>query len=131
MPGNVQLATVTSVLPFSLSTAFTRQSKWEFVANFFSDGRNLRRSLVSSPRNTWVLSKRLTPALMGQLRTFWNQQQGGTVPFFYYDPYESNFTYDPTGSLTTGRYSVRFQGELKVTGSIPRVTVPLQLVEIV
>lgn len=130
MPGNVVAAAPTVVMPNSLCTAFQRSKTWETLSNFYSDGRHQRGALVGSERNVWVLHKRLTVALIDALELFYSQQQFGAIPFFFYDPYDSGFTYDPTGVQVGGRYTVRFEGGMVVTGTMPRVETDVTLVQV-
>ena len=75
------------------------------------------------------LAKRLTATLAIALKTFWDGQQGGLVPFFFYNTIEGPF--DATGNATLGRYTVVFRGAWSQTTGILRTDVPqLELVEV-
>ncbi len=130
MPGSIVLATPTTVFPFSLSLAYQRQKTWEVISSFFPDGSNQRSGLVASSRNTWVLTKRLTAAQMGTLRAFYAACKGPQVTFYFYDLFDANFEYDPSGVQTLGRYIARFQGGLQVTGDYPRVNAQFTIIEV-
>jgi hypothetical protein len=41
------------------------------------------------------------------LKAFWDWQQGGVIPFLFYNLAEG--TYDPSGNSTQGRYTVVFR----------------------
>jgi len=71
----------------------------------------------------------LTAALAIALKAFWDNQQGGAVPFVFYNLIEGS--YDPTGNSTQGRYTVRFQGSWSQSTGLARTDVlQLQLIEI-
>lgn len=145
MPGSLSLATVASgaILPNSLSTAFTLITDFPLLSTSYHDGtseRSLIQDGVNAPRQTriWKLSKRLTPAQLATLQTFWETVAVGPAnPFFFYDPYDvapgsaigSNF--DATGVSTQGRVTVFFRGNFSFTATIARVNLgELTLVEV-
>jgi hypothetical protein len=131
MPGNVQLAVPIGVLPKGLSTAYSRQKHWEMRTNWFPDGSHVRGSMVSSDQSTWSLSRRLVASATVELRTFYFAHQGAHIPFYFYDWYESHFSYDPTGVSGVGRYTVRFAGPFATTLDFSRSETPFTLVQVV
>ena len=73
-----------------------------------------------------------TRAASDALRDFFEARGGPTEPFYFYDPYETNpkFSWDPTGAATTGRYTVRFDGEWSQTVGPGRSDVSIELIEL-
>lgn len=130
MPGSVVLATPTTVFPNLLSSAYQRIKTFETITNTYPDATNQRSGLVASDRNTWVLTKRLNAAQMASLRSFYNACKGPQTAFYFYDPADANYQYDPTGTQTLGRYIARFQGGLQVAGAYPRVNAQLTIIQI-
>ena len=63
------------------------------------------------------------------LKTFWDGQQGGVVPFLFYNLAEG--AYDATGNSTQGRYTVVFRGSWSQTTGLLRTDVPqIEFVEV-
>ena len=87
---------------------------------------------AATSRKKWSLTKRLTPAQLAALRTFYDARNGTLEPFYFYDPYETNpkFSYDPTGAAPTGRYIVRFNTDWSQSVTPGRSDVQLELIEL-
>lgn len=132
MPGSVLNAAPSTVLPNSLCRAFARSQEYPVIENEYRNGESQRAALASNSRKRWRLGKRLTPALVQQLREFYEARKGPTEPFYFYDPYETapKFSHDPTGATTTGRYTVRFDSEWSQEVTPGRVTTEIALVEL-
>jgi phage-related protein len=132
MPGSVENAAPSTVLPWSLSTAFARSQEYPVVENEYRNGESQRSVQASNSRKRWRLAKRLTPAQLAVLRDFYDTRKGPTEPFYFYDPYETNpkFSHDPTGQAVAGRYTVRFNGEWNQSVSLGRSDVSIELVEL-
>ena len=132
MPGSVQNAVPVAVLPHSLSRAFGHAREYIVIENEYRNGESQRNRLVETSRKRWRLAKRLTAALLQQLRDFYDARKGPEEPFYFYDPYETvpKFSYDPTGSATQGRYTVRFEGAWEQSVGLGRADVEISLVEL-
>jgi hypothetical protein len=132
MPGSVQNAAPATVLPASLSRAFTRTQDYPVLENEHKNGESQRSAQTSNSRKRWRLAKRLTPTQVGELRTFYDARSGPVEPFYFYDPYETNpkFTSDPTGVATTGRYTVRFDCDWNQSCEPGRADVQIELIEL-
>jgi hypothetical protein len=132
MPGNVQLALPVGVFPFRLCKAYQRQKKYEMRVNWFPDGRQIRQAYdaIDGDQSVWSLTTRLKPTDQQTLLGFYDARKGTQVPFYFYDMDESGYVYDGTGSLTTGRYIVRFQGTFNLTYTRPRVETAFNLIQI-
>jgi hypothetical protein len=130
MPGSVSNAAPTTVLPWSLCLAFAHTREFAVLDNEYKNGESQRGKLVETSLKSWPLAKRLTPTLLATLRAFFDARKGSTEPFFFYDPWDSGFTYDATGVQTLGRYTVRFEGTWNQTVGIGRADVDISLVEL-
>ena len=132
MPGAVLNTAPSAVLPDNLCRAFARSQEYSVVENDYRNGESQRAVLATNSRKRWRLAKRLTPTLLEQFRAFYEARMGSVEPFWFYDPYETSpkFSYDPTGATTTGRYTVRFDGEWNQTAGLGRVDVSIELVEL-
>jgi phage-related protein len=132
MPGSVQNAAPATVLPNSLCRAFARSQTYPVVENEYRNGESQRAALASTSRKKWRLVKRLTPALLAELRDFYDARKGPTEPFYFYDPYDTSpkFSHDPTGVVTTGRYTVRFDCEWSQAVGPGRSDVNIELLEL-
>lgn len=132
MPGSVANASPATVMPNSLSRAFSHSRVYPIVENQYRNGESQRSALATASRKTWTLSKRLTPTQLAALRTFYDARNGSHEPFYFYDPYETNpkFSFDPTGAALTGRYTVRFNTELSQSVTPGRSDVQLELIEL-
>jgi hypothetical protein len=132
MPGSVQYATPLAVLPPSLSRAFVHEREYPVLDNEYPNGESQRSVQATNSRKRWRLLKRLTPAQLTELRDFYDARRGPTEPFYFYDPYETNprFSYDPTGQVVAGRYTVRFAGPWEQSASLSRTDLSLELIEL-
>jgi len=132
MPGSVENAAPSSVLPQSLCRAFMHERAYPLIENEYKNGESQRSVLATNSRKRWRLTKRLTPAALQTLRTFYDARNGATEPFFFYDPYDTNpkFSHDPTGQVTTGRYTVRFNSDWQQSSGPGRSDVEIELLEL-
>ena len=132
MPGSVQNAAPTTVLPFSLCKSFVHERTYPLIENEYKNGESQRSVLATNSRRRWRQAKRLTPALLVALRNFFDARNGSTEPFYFYDPYDTNpkFSYDPTGVATIGRYIVRFNGDWQQSSEPGRSDVQIELLEL-
>jgi len=132
MPGSVQNAAPATVLPQSLCRAFTHERAYPLIENEYKNGESQRSVLATNSRKRWRLTMRLTPAALQALRTFYDARNGTTEPFYFYDPYDTNpkFSYDPTGQVTTGRYTVRFNSDWQQSSGPGRSDAEIELLEL-
>lgn len=132
MPGNVQNAAPSVVLPQSLCRSFVHERAYPLIENEYKNGESQRSVLATTSRKRWRLAKRLTPSALQTLRAFYDARGGTVEPFYFYDPYETNpkFSYDPTGQATTGRYTVRFNGDWQQSSEPGRSDVQIELLEL-
>jgi len=132
MPGSVQNAAPATVLPQSLCRAFAHERAYPLVENEYRNGESQRSVEATNSRKRWRLAKRLTPALLAALRDFYDARKGPTEPFYFYDPYETNpkFSWDPTGAVVTGRYTVRFNTDWSQSVGLGSSDVEIELVEL-
>jgi phage-related protein len=132
MPGSVQNAAPTTVLPHSLCRAFVHEREYPVIDNEYRSGESQRSVQATNSRKHWRLAKRLTPAQLAALRDFYDARKGATEPFYFYDPYETNpkFSHDPAGQAVAGRYTVRFNGEWNQSVDLGRSDVNIELIEV-
>ena len=132
MPGSVENAAPSTVLPWSLSTAFARSQGYPILDNEYRNGESQRSVLASNSRKRWRLAKRLPSAQLQTLRDFYEARKGPQEPFYFYDPWDASpkFSYDPTGQATPGRYTVRFEGGWEQNVHLGLGEVSLELVEV-
>ncbi len=132
MPGNVQNAVPATVLPQSLCKSFVHERDYPLIENEYKNGESQRSVLATNSRRRWRLGKRLTPAPLQALRNFFDARNGSTEPFYFYDGYDTNpkFSYDPTGVVTVGRYTVRFNGDWQQSSGLGRSDVQIELLEL-
>ena len=129
MPGNLQNATPSGVMPYALCTAFSESREYAQLQAQYHDGTVERSQLAQTSRRTFTLSQRLTATKAAALKAFWDGQQGGVVPFFFYNLIEG--AYDPTGNSTQGRYTVVFRNNWSQTTGLAAPTYSnLQLIEV-
>lgn len=132
MPSSIAAAAPTVVMPYSLATAFQQSREYLTDENRYRNGEVQRKSMVSTSRKRWQQTKRLSTALLTELREFYQDQHGGLIEFWFYDLYETSpkFSYDDTGSATAGRYAVRFEGEFRQALGLGRHDATLAVVEV-
>jgi len=129
MPGNIQNAAPFGVMPYALCTTFAESHEFAQLQAQYHDGNTERSQLTQTSRTTFKLAQRLTAARATALKAFWDSQQGGVVPFLFYNLAEG--TYDATGNSTQGRYTVVFRGSWSQTTGLLRTDVPqIELVEV-
>ncbi len=130
MPGSVANAAPVTVLPWSLCKAFARAQEFAVVDNEYRNGESQRSYLASTSRKTWKTQRRLTPSLLETFRDFYDDRKGPLEPFYFYDPWDSDFAYDETGVETIGRYTVRFEGEWQQMCGMGRADVNIAIIEL-
>lgn len=132
MPGSVQNAAPSTVMPWNLCAAFARSQQYPALENEYAGGESQRSVLASTSRKRWRLAMRLSPARLAELRAFYEARKGPHEPFYFYDVWETNpkFSYDPTGQATQGRYAVRFEGGWEQWAGAGLADVSLELVEV-
>jgi len=134
MPNSVQNAVPNGVLPQTLCTAFTEERAFLQIQSQYHDGTAHRRQLAQTSRRTFKLAKRLASADLATLKAFYDQQQGGITPFFFYNPWDGTQTgsnYDSSSNSTVGRYTVVFRGGWQQTTALVRTNIPqLELIEV-
>jgi hypothetical protein len=130
VPGSVSNAAPTTVLPWSLCRAFVHSREYPVLENEYRNGECQRSKLANTSRKGWRMTRRLTPAALATLRAFYEARKGPQEPFFFYDPWDAEFTYDPAGVQTLGRYTVRFEGVWNQMVGMGRADVDLSLVEL-
>ena len=132
MPGSVQNAAPATVLPLSLCKSFVHERAYPLIENEYKNGESQRSVLATNSRRRWRLTKRLPPAALQTLRNFYEARNGTTEAFYFYDPYETSpkFSYDPTGVMTIGRYTVRFNSDWQQSSGPGRSDVQMELLEL-
>ena len=128
MPSSLQLAQPATVLPWSLCSSFQANYYWPVVTSeLYPDGRVQQLVQAAQPRHSWSLSKKLAYTDWATLKAFYEARKGGLEPFYFYP---ERLHYDATGVSTTGRYTVRFNGQLQMQYNFSRFLISLQLMEI-
>ena len=138
MPGNVAAAAPSGVFPQTLSILFAETFRFELLSMQYHD-TTLERALVVDGVNdpvvlrTWKLSKRLKAADFATLKTFYEGQKGGLVPFYFYDPFAADppgTNYDPTGAESVGRITAVFRGSWSDASNLARTEAGLEIAQI-
>ena len=78
MPGSVQNAVSATVLPQSLSVAFTHERAYPLIENEYKNGESQRSVQTANSRKRWRLTKRLAPGALQSLRNFYEARNGTT-----------------------------------------------------
>jgi hypothetical protein len=127
MPGVIGAAVAVATFPVNLSTKFVETHAVLANLNEYSDGSSQRKSLVLGGRRSWKLAKRLVPAEMVQLRTFWEDHTADA--FNFYNPFETipPFSRTPSGS---GLYIVRFASDWEQANGMARSDASCELIEV-
>jgi hypothetical protein len=114
---------------YALCAAFSELREYVQLQAQYHDGTTDRSQLAQTSRRTFKLAQRLTAARAIALKAFWDGQQGGVVPFLFYNLAEG--AYDATGNSTLGRYTVVFRGNWSQTTGLLRTDVPqVELAEV-
>lgn len=122
MPASVANAVAVGVLPKLICSAFSQSRSYAVLQNEYENGESQRNLQVASSQKSWHLSRPLTAAEAVELTTFYLDHKGPLIAFYMYDPYETvpQFSYDPTGTATSGRFTVHFKGSLEISLGLPR-----------
>jgi hypothetical protein len=138
MPGNVANASPSGVMPAALCTAFVESRDYAALQNQYHDGTVERSLLAETSRRTFKLAQKLNASMLATLKSFWDGQNGGLTPFFFYNPFDVTSgaqigsNYDSTGNNTVGRVTVVFRGNWNQSTGLARTDVPqIELVEVV
>lgn len=145
LTASVANAVPSGVLPQALCSAFTEVREFAALQNEYHDGTLERGQLAQTSRRTFKLSQKLSavrPSLLvlsplELLQAFWDQQDGGLTPFFFYNPFDVTSgqpigsNYDPTGNSTVGRITVVFRGNWSQSTGMARTDVPqIEMIEV-
>jgi|GEM_PF-856905 len=95
-------------MPYALCAVFSEVREYAQLQAQYLDGTNERSQLAQTSWKMFKLVRRLTAARMAAVKAFWGSQQGGVVPFLFYNLAEG--AYDPTGNSTQGQHMVVFRG---------------------
>ena len=129
MPGNIQNAAPSGVMPYALCTAFSESCEQLQLQADYHDGTTERSQLAQTSRRTFKLAQRMTAASVAALKAFWDSHQGGVVPFLFYNLAEG--AYDSAGNSTQGRYTVVFRGNWSQSTGLARTDVTqIELIEV-
>jgi len=115
---------------------FTEVREYAQLQNEYKDGTIQRSQLAQTSRRTFRASKRLSASARSALSSFFTSQNGGLIPFVFYNPFEVltgheiGSNYDATGANTQGRITVVFRGDWLETTDLCRSNVSLELVEV-
>lgn len=131
MPASVPNASVSLVMPWALCSSFGRSQIYPARRNVYRGTEQQITLEAGNSRKSWDIAQRLTPANLATMLAF-HATVGTLTPFFFYDPWDTSpkFNYDPSGTATTGRYVVRFEGPLTTDRAWPRHDLTFRLIEI-
>jgi hypothetical protein len=113
-----------------LCRAFSHAREYAVIDNEYKNGESQRSKQVATSRKNWKTTRRLTPSFLATFRSFYEARRGPLEPFYFYDPWDSGFTYDPTGVAALGRYTVRFAGTWEQMVGMGRAEVEIAMVEL-
>jgi hypothetical protein len=122
MPGNVQNAVSSGVLPWSLFTAFSESRERPVLISEYRDGSSQRTSLTSTSRLRYSISKRLIAAQMTTLRNFYLANVGKA-----FKVYRKKANQD---AGNTAYKLMRFEGAWNEEITMGRSNITIQLVEV-
>ena len=105
-------------MPYALCTAFPNRANTTNASRISPRGSPSLATRIELARSN---SGRLNGTKAAALKSFWDGQQGGVVPFVFYNLIEG--TYDPTGNSTPGRYTVAFRNNWQQTTGLARTDV--------
>lgn len=131
MPGSVQNATPTLVMPWNLAIAFQHSRQYPMISNDYSNGENQRTLLAFNSKKSWRIQQKLIPALMDVFMSFYDSVGGPHKAFYFYDVFDTSpkYSYDNTGIATTGRFTVTFTKELSSVYGLPFGVVDMSIEE--
>jgi hypothetical protein len=127
--GSVANAAPSLVMPDDLASSFSVASEFLSDINVYRGGERQVELKASTSRKAWTITKALTIDEIYALRNFF--QTVGADPFYFYDTVSDlTVVYDATGTLTDGRYTVRFDGPWQQTSPLGYSTADIRLIEV-
>jgi hypothetical protein len=72
LPGNLENAIPSGVMPYSLCTAFSEAREYGQLQAQYHDGTTERSQLVATSRHTFTLSTRLSATAAAAMKTFYD-----------------------------------------------------------
>lgn len=107
MPGNVQNASPSTVFPVVLCASWSEKRWWTVEENFYALGERQARVLTTTSRKGFEWAVRLSGTALIAARAFLFARRF-LEPFYIYIGTETSpkWSHDPTGVVTTGRYTV-------------------------
>lgn len=119
-------------MPPDLCNSFREERVFHVRQSEYVDGSGQCLAETTICRKSFTVTRRLTAEQLAMLRDFFYAQGGAAKPFhFYFGPETLPlFSHDPTGQNPTGRYTVRFEGELVLELGLGRAPVNISLVEV-
>jgi hypothetical protein len=128
IPGIVQQAAASTVLPYSLASLFIEVREWPTREDGpYADGSRNSASQAEESRREWRLARKLTAAQYTALTAFYDARRGPLESFCFY-PVQAD--HDPTGVSGTGRWLVCFSGPLSITHQVGRDPAEFGLVQV-
>lgn len=120
------------MLPLSLCKSFVHELAYPLIENEHKNGESQRSVLATNSRRRWRQAKRLTPAALVALRSFFDARCGSAEPFYFYDLYHTSqkSSYDPIGVGTVGPHTVRFNGDWQRSSGPGRSDVQIEPLEL-
>lgn len=113
MPGNVQTATVSGVLPWAACSSMRRTETLEWRSNELSGGERVVALESPEPRRRWEMSRDADQSELNAMITFYRNHRAAA--FYFYDVADTvGCSYDATGNSATGRFKCVFAGPLDV-----------------
>lgn len=129
MPGSVDNASPSVVMPDGLCSLFTASREIWIDRNDYRNGERQVALKASTSRRSWEIARALEIGDVYTLRNFFVNV--GVSSFYFYDIIsDKTAVYDPTGVLTTGRHTVRFEGGWQQESPKGYTSVGLRLVEV-
>ena len=131
MPGNVAVATPTTVLPKRLGGTFRESHEYitEECGPYMDGAVQQTIHTPSAPRRSWDVAEQLSATLTAALHAFYLARKGPLTAFYFYPNPDD---WDSDGSSETGRYTVRFDGPMSADHAMSEVhTTSYRVVEVV
>lgn len=128
MPGNVAVAAPATVLPITLSCAFSESREFPIVESGpYRDNASQRRNDATYSRKSWSVNRRLTADEWATFKTFWEARKGSLEPIYYYPDADNH---DATGASATGRVKARFDASMSRAMALARSQIEVRLIQI-
>jgi hypothetical protein len=115
-------------MPFFLARSFTASREIWAIENVYRDGERQLELMADTSKKSFTATMALTASQLTAMRNFYLSMRGAAF-WFYYGP-ECNYTHDPSGVQSDGRYLCVFLSSWEQVVNIGRSEAQIHIQEV-